>query len=128
MPKLSTKTSQALTLLRDGKLISSGGGVTVTPLADGSYKIGLSDANLSSNNTRKNSNSSNNSSSSAPVPGAPDIPPPIPYTPPKLPVDAPSSGSYGGAGSSTQTKTKASGKDAPYDFNQRGWEWYINNF
>jgi hypothetical protein len=126
----SDRMKRLFTLMRDGQLIVSGGGLTVRQLPSGEYQISLQGSDLAGNNDRYPGGGWDDSSNGS-TPGKPQKPntyPPL-ITPPPPPAAPPdTSGSYSGP-SSTGNKTKGSGvKSDPYDFNQRGWEYYIENF
>ena len=116
-------------MMRRGQLIVPGGGVSIRQLPSGQYELRLSNADLAANQAR------------TPAVGDPgDVPGrPINNRPPKLPAvpvipqppTGDESGPYGGGSQKGRRIKGATGDDAgsqPYDFNQRGWQWYIDNF
>lgn len=128
----SDKMKRLFRLMRDGQLIISGGGCTVRQLPSGEYQISLQTSDLKQNNNRAPGGTGDADSSQGSTPGKPQKPnnyPPLtlPPLPPPSPPD--SSGSYDGpSNSGNKTKSSDSNKSDPYDFNQRGWPYYIDNF
>jgi hypothetical protein len=126
----SDQMKRLFRLMRDGQLVISGGGCTVRQLPSGEYQISLQTSDIEENNNRSPGGSGADSSSGS-TPGKPQRPSNYPAlitppTPPSSPSDT--SGSYSGP-SSTSSKAKGDPvKVDPYDFNQRGWEYYIENF
>lgn len=126
--KLHRDTLRMLSMLRRGDLIVSGGGLSIRQLPSGQIEIRIASSDIV--NIRDRTPALPNQGSQPGVPTQPTDNPDLPEVPP-LPPDPEPSGTYGGGtkkGRKIQGATSDPGDNAPYDFNQRGWQWYLDNF
>ncbi len=129
--KLHPSVLTQLEMMRRGQLIISGGGVTVRQIPSGQYEILVSAGDIKQTDDRNNNR---NTDFDEPAPGRPGSLTPGGLTPVPSPPSAPpteDSGTYGGdtmKGRRIKGATGDPADNAPYDFTQRGWEYYIINF
>lgn len=116
-----------LEMMRRGQLIVSGGGVTVRQLPTGQYEVRVTGGDLTQNQNRRPPGEYSDPNPNAPTTPQDPTLPEVPEIPEEEEEDG--SGSYGGGGGDDDSGAGGTDNNSgPYDFNQRGWEWYIVNF
>ena len=133
MAKLHPTTIKILRMIRQGDWIVPGGGITIRPLPSGQIELSIADADIRGLDARNPNRNTDTDPLKPGKPYNPDAPPLVlPPIPPLPPLPEGTSGTYpGGSGRGrriTGRPTSPDAQDPPYNFNQRGWQWYQDNF